>query len=58
MSSSEATISVLTNSAMTVRTNKEMPSSRTGKPHSITTTDQLTLFEDVIRSNLVHGTDI
>ena len=58
MSSSEATIYVLTSSAMTVGTDKEMLSSRTGKPHSITTTDQLTLFEDVIRSNLVHGTDI
>ena len=44
MSSSEATISVLTNSAMTVGTNKEMLSSRTGKLYSITTTDQLTLF--------------
>ena len=48
----EATINVLTNSAMTVGTNKEMPSSRTGKPHSITTTDQLTLFQDVIRSKI------
>ena len=52
MSSSEATISVLTNSAMTVGTNKEMLSSRTGKPHSITTTDQLTLFQDVIWSKI------
>ena len=37
-------------STMTVGTNKEMLSSRTGKLHSITTTDQLTLFPDVIQS--------